>query len=145
MDVGVLISQPEAKFKPTLGISVANIGGVKNLRSDSKKKVLLYPSVNTGISFKLYQNRIITLTAASDIHSMNQNIDFSKKFGAGIELDIYSLLKIQTGIYQGYYTAGINFDLFLLNIRAVTYAEDVGDFAGSMENRVYMLELKLII
>ncbi len=141
VDLGVLVSQPESKFKPTLGISATSIGGV----ATPKDQMLMYPSLNTGVSFRLINTRPITITAAADVHSLNKHMDFSKKFGTGLELDIYSFIKLQAGLYNGYYTAGINFDLILINLRAATYALEAGDFAGTIENRVYTIDFKLII
>ena len=143
VDLGVLVSQPESKFQPTLGVSATNIGGIKSF--SNQEKVLILPSLNTGISFKLLKSKPLTITAAADVQSINQHMDFSKKFGTGLELDIYSLIKLQAGLYNGYYTAGINFDLILINIRAATYAKEAGDYAGSIENRVYVVDFKLII
>ena len=139
-DLGVLVSQPESKFKPTLGISATSIGGVS-----TGKHLIMRPSLNTGVSFRLIDTRPITITATADVHSINQHMDFSKKFGTGVELDIYSFVKLQAGLYNGYYTAGINFDLILINLRAATYAIEEGDFAGTIENRVYVVDFKLII
>lgn len=143
VDLGILVSQPESKFKPTLGVSIANIGGISSL--DGKHNQLLRSSLNTGVSLRLIKTKPFTITWAADVHSLNQHMDFSKKFGTGLELDIYSFIKLQTGLYNGYYTAGINFDLILINIRAATYAQEEGDFAGNIENRVYVLDFKLII
>ena len=57
----------------------------------------------------------------------------------GVELGIWSFLKLQAGVYHNALTAGVNVDLFLFDIRAATYASE------KAKSRVYTVELKILI
>ncbi len=148
-DVGILFT-PVKTMEPTLGISITDIGGTPYTKMDIGGEALGTPdialaSVNAGVSFKPIQTNRMYVLAAADMHSINQPYSFSKKFNLGVEWGYGSLIKVQAGLHQGYMTGGFQFDVGLFNLRAVTYSEELGTTAGSIEDRRYALQLKLLI
>ena len=148
-DAGLLFT-PIKTMQPTIGISVANIGGVPYTKMNVSGAAIgapavEEPSVNTGFSIMPIQSGWLTLLTAVDFHSINREYSFSKKVNFGLELGLSSLLKIQTGFHQGYMSGGFQFDVGLLNLRFITYAEEMGPTAGTLEDRRYAVQIKLII
>lgn len=148
-DIGILFT-PVKTMEPTLGVSITDFGGTTYKKMDIGGTALgtpdiALPSVNAGVSFKPIQTNRTYVLASADMHSINQPYSFSKKFNLGMELGLGSLFKVQAGLHQGYLTGGFQFDVGLLNLRAVTYSEELGSTAGSVEDRRYALQLKLLI
>jgi hypothetical protein len=88
------------------------------------------------------------ILCAVDAHAINQPHHYSKKFNMGLEWGYGQIIKLQTGLHQGELTGGMQFDVGLLNLRFVTYAEQLGPIAGQDDNlrdRRYALQLKLLI
>jgi hypothetical protein len=117
-----------------------NVGGTA-----IQKPELVQPSVNMGLSLRPVDTQGLYLLTAVDVHSMNQAFSFSKKLGIGAELGLGSIVKMQTGLYHGYPSAGLQVDVKLLKIRLVTYAEELGESSGQQADRRFALQLKLLI
>jgi hypothetical protein len=149
-DIGLLFT-PIKPMEPTLGISITDIGGTsyEKFKLDKEKNVGTPDqqpmSINVGVSAKPWSKNRMHLLTAVDMHSINQPISFSKKLNLGSELALGSILKIQAGLHQGYFTGGVQFDVGLLNLRMVSYSEELGTVAGTTESRRYAVQLKLLI
>lgn len=148
-DVGILFT-PTKTMEPTLGVSITDLGGTVYEKFDVGseaigKPEMKLPSVNTGISFKPYQANSNHLLIAADAHSINQPFSFSKKLNFGAEWSLGDMFKLQCGLHQGYLAAGFQFDVRLLKVRFATYSEEMGATAGSIEDRRYALQLRLLI
>lgn len=152
-DVGLLFT-PIKTMAPTLGISVTDIGGTSFTKqldvagSALGKPNLRLPSVNTGVSLTPWEAKGMYLRTSVDAHAINQPEHFSKKFNLGLEWGYGSIIKVQTGLHQGEFSGGFEFDVLLLAIRFVTYAEQLGVVAGENDNlrdRRYALQIKLLI
>ena len=105
------------------------------------------PSVNTGVSLKPYNQNNMYVTTSMDAHAINQPVHFSKKFNLGVEWGYGSIIKVQSGLHQGEYSGGFEFDVFLFSARFATYAEQLGTIAGqddSLSDRRYALQIKLL-
>lgn len=152
-DFGLLFT-PIKPMSPTLGISITDIGGTPYTAIDLGAETKLgapparLPSVNTGISLKPYEANNMYVRASVDAASINQPMHYSKKFNLGMEWGYGSIIKVQTGLYQGELTGGFEFDVFLFSCRFATYAEQLGAIAGQdkdLSDRRYVLQLKLLI
>jgi hypothetical protein len=149
-DIGLLFT-PIKTFEPTFGLSITDLGGTtykeaKLSDTDSTgAPPLTLPSVNIGMSLKPLQKDRLYLLTSVDMHAINQPSSFSKKLNLGTELGYGSLIKVQAGLYQGYLTAGLQFDVSVLNIRLITYAEELGSVAGYKEDRRYAAQIKLLL
>ncbi|MBF0440339.1 MAG: hypothetical protein HQK54_00380 [Oligoflexales bacterium] len=149
-DVGILFT-PVKTMAPTLGVSITDIGGTPyNVLNVSDSATLgapkpELPSVNVGMSIKPWQTETMYLLSAVDMHSINQPFSYSKKLNLGLEWGFGRIIKIQAGLHQGYLTGGFQFDVRLLKIRFATYAEEMGAVAGTLQDRRYALQLKVLI
>ena len=150
-DFGMLFT-PIKTMEPTLGLSISDFGGTPYSKMNISGQAAAapearLPSVNMGVSVKPYQTANSYISTAIDVHSMNQPFSFSKKFHIGVEYGLGSIIKLQTGLHQGYLTAGFQFDVGLLNLRYATYSEELGVQAGkaSVDNRRHVVQLKLLI
>ena len=88
--------------------------------------------------------------AAIDAQQINRPFSYTKKLNMGVELGLLDMLRLSTGLHQGYLTGGMQFDLKFWNyrmitLRAVTYSEELGTLAGSNEDRRYAVQIKLIM
>lgn len=148
-DFGILFT-PVKTMEPTLGISVTDIGGTGYKKLDVGGEAVRapdieLPSVNVGMSLKPLQSGRMYLLTAVDFHSINQPYSFSKKLNIGSEFGYGKIIKLQAGLHHGYMSAGLQFDVGLFNLRAITYAEELGTVAGTVEDRRYALQLKLLL
>ena len=151
-DFGLLFT-PIKTMSPTIGISVMDIGGTPYKKVNVSGEALgapppREPSVNMGLSLKPWESGAMYLLTAIDADAINQAAHYSKKVNAGAEWGYGSIIKVETGLHQGELTAGFEFDVFLLSIKFVTYAEQLGTYAGqddSLSDRRYALQLKLLI
>lgn len=149
VDFGLLFT-PTKAMEPTLGISVTDFGGTPykklNVKGDTTgKPSTQLPSVNTGFSLKPIQREWAYLQVSADMHSINQPYSFSKKFGLGLEGGLGSVIRIQTGLYQGYMSGGFQFDIGIINLKLITYAEELGTVAGYKPDRRYAAQIKVIL
>jgi hypothetical protein len=148
-DVGLLFT-PSKVMEPTIGISITDIGATTYKAADVGSEAVGNPppqlaSVNVGFSMKPIQRDKLYLLTSMDMHSINQPYSFSKKWNLGTELGYGSLIKLQAGLYQGYMTAGFQFDVGLISLRAITYAEELGAVAGFKEDRRYAVQIKMLL
>jgi hypothetical protein len=82
-----------------------------------------------------------------EVHDVTEQIeiddDLFKRVHLGAEVRFPQIVAIQAGVNQGYYTAGVTLDLWILTIAAATYAEEMGDAAGQRADRRYVAQLTL--
>jgi len=152
VDFGMLFT-PIQTGEPTLGISVADIGGTPYKAQKSGSLELgaprpRDPAVNTGISFKPIKTDSYYVLTTIDAHAINQPIHFSKKLNFGTEWGFGRVLKLQAGLHQGSLSGGIQLDAWLLVLRFATYAEELGTVTGESaitSDRRYVAQLKLLL
>lgn len=151
-DFGLLFT-PIKTMAPTLGLSILDFGGTPYKKMNISGTALgapapRLPSVNMGLSLRPWESGPMYLLTAIDADAVNQPVHYSKKVNLGAEWGYGSIIKVETGLHQGELSAGFEFDVFLLSIRFVTYAEQLGTVAGQDDNlrdRRYALQLKLLI
>lgn len=148
-DFGLLFT-PIKPMEPTIGISITDIGGTTYKKMNIGGEAAgtpstTLPSVNTGFSIKPFQTPSQYWLMAIDAHAINQPYSFSKKLNLGTEYGVGRILKLQMGLHQGYLSGGFQFDVRLLKLRFVTYAEEMGTSAGTLQDRRYAVQLKLLI
>lgn len=151
-DVGLLFT-PVKTMEPTLGLSIADLGGTPFKQFDISGTALgapknRQPVLNTGISLKPIMTGTTYLLVSADAHAINQPIHYSKKWNLGLEWGYGSIIKVQSGLHQGELAMGFEFDVFLFTCRFATYTEQLGTIAGQdsdLRDRRYVLQLKLLI
>lgn len=147
-DVGLLFT-PIKTMEPTIGVSLTDVGGTSYKKLDVGESSTSapdpeLPSLNVGISLKPLQAGRMYLLTSMDMHSINQPYSFSKKFNMGTELGLGDLFKIQAGLHQGYLSGGFQFDVGLINLRLISYAEEIGSIAGQVPDRRYAAQVKIL-
>lgn len=151
-DLGLLFT-PVDNMEPTLGLSITDFGGstyspIQIGSNNTGAPRLRLPSVNTGVSLKPFRSGNMYLMTAVDAHMINQPMHYGHKLNLGLEWGYGQLIKIQTGLKAGYYTAGFQLDAGLLSIRLATYAVDHAPIVGlhsDLVERRYIAQIKLLI
>jgi hypothetical protein len=152
VDFGMLFT-PIKTMSPTIGVSITDVGGTPYEKFDVSGEALgapkaRLPSVNTGISLMPWEKNNMFLRTSVDAHSINQPAHYSKKFNLGAEWGYGKIIKVQSGLHQGEFSGGFEFDVFLFSCRFVTYTEQLGTIAGQddkLRDRRYALQLKLLM
>lgn len=98
--------------------------------------------ISLGISTRL-DTQLLTITPSLDYKYANRSdIQLTKKFNFGLELS-FPLLDVRGGFHQGYYTAGAGLDFGIIRVDAATYGVELGEYAGQLEDRRYVLQLTI--
>lgn len=136
LDLGVIYKLTSLGFTDTrVGLSMNNLIGSK--LGDAQD---LDDHVDIGIAQEL-DLKATKLTLALDyvdlFSQLGDDDDFAKRVRAGAEVELMKFLEVRAGVYQGYFTAGLGLDGRVVRLDAVTYAEEVGAYAGQRADRRY--------
>lgn len=106
----------------------------------------LDPHVDLGVS--VVENLWITrATFAFDYVDLFSQLegdnDIGKRIRMGVECTLPMFLTVRVGLYQGYLTGGVSLNTKAVQIDALTYAEEIGAYAGQNEDRRYVLRFLL--
>lgn len=141
--------------KPTFGFvarNIADYGFGKSFKLINKEEVeppeKLHRVFDVGAKFEYPNFWIFGGRGEVDLRDLNHpNYSLRRSFHLGFEFDwtVTTWWKghYRIGVSQGYPTLGVSALLFIFNLDAVTYAEDVGSYDNPKENRVYMVKLNL--
>lgn len=148
-DFGLLFT-PTDVMEPTLGISVTDIGGTpfttpSNLKNYASTPEIVEQSINLGFSLKPVKQGPFQVLTTMDVHSINQGFSFSKKLNFGVEASYGSWAKLQTGLHQGYLSAGMLLDIGFFNLSLATYGVELSEYAGYREQRRYTAQIKFLL
>lgn len=163
LDIGVNYSPfTDNYWNPTIGLSVLNIGSMNMDNSYGGQPT----TVNLGISVApevSFLSKLVLAVDYADIFNANKvrvynfsdtdEVKFSDykesdalkrlRLGASATLlnTSYVSTTINTGLYQGAYTAGLNLELAILKFNLATYEEQIGTRSVSIADRRYMMQL----
>ena len=155
MDLGALYTFDYAILgiaTPTVGISLNNMLGTNygislggNYKVPDKYGQQRY--VNIGSKFDIETGLMIIpkVLFAFDINNIFMGGTLFKKVHMGFETVLFSFWAIRAGINQGYFTFGTGLDARFIKLEFFTYAEELGESAGSYGDRRYGLQLVLSI
>ncbi len=152
IDLGLLFT-PVETHKPTLGVSLTDLGNtsfqVINFGKVKPSAPAARPSsLNVGFSIRPLDEPAYYLSLSLDSHLNTQAVHYSHKLNLGMEFGLGDTLKLQTGLKDGFLTGGVQIDVGILSLRAVTYAVDHGIIVGQKDDfieRRYAVQLKLLI
>jgi hypothetical protein len=128
-DVG-LLWRGDSLLNPTVSVCWQDIG-----------YTTFYPSLGSPSPPPLEDNLTLGLSTYQSLlgfgwgagieyrHINNVDVDISKKFNAGLELDL-GIIDARGGYYQGWPTYGASVDLWLLTLDAAQYTIERGAVAG---------------
>ncbi|MDW8433316.1 MAG: hypothetical protein RMK35_00765 [Aquificaceae bacterium] len=146
-DVGIIYAFAQKSFlRPAIGASVMNIGDL-----DFKKAGKIPMTVNIGFSVNPKIPVFHSLILAADYIDLTQQYkedkDKGKRIRLGGELQLINRwwlqLALRAGIYQGYPTYGAEIGSMLFNLSYVSYAEEVGAYAGQKKDRRHLITLNI--
>ena len=138
-DAGVIINLP-LPLKPSIGATIQNIGDI-----DLKEAGMIERQVNVGVALQPDLG-IGTLTLAVDMMDAGKNLgsdkDTAKRLHAGAELKL-RILSVRAGISQGYPTAGLTLDLWIVKFGYAYYVEEIGAYAGQRPDYRHLAQLSI--
>ena len=86
---------------------------------------------------------MMSITPALDLRFLNDTkMQLNKKLNFGVEVSL-PLLDARAGFHQGYYALGAGLDIGIMRLDLATYGVEVGEYAGQLEDRRYLLQLTL--
>jgi hypothetical protein len=142
VDAGAIYSFLGLKsLNPAIGFSVLNIGDMDF--GDAGKMPM---TANLGLSINpdvpAFEHLIIALDYVDMFNNYSQDSDIPKRLRFGGELCLFKKkaigMMVRAGLYQGYGTFGADLRLGLLTLAYVTYAEEVGAYAGQDDDRRHL-------
>jgi len=164
-DLGAIYQfDTDSNVKPAIGVSIMNIGGLDFDDSYGSQPTTVNVGVSIEPNLSLFKKTRIALDYIDvlnankyRIYNLDQNdkvsytdyddSDVMKRLRFGISGVIYdnswSSLEVATGMYQGAYTAGIDFTAAVFRIGLSTYEEQTGPVSGDESDRRYSLNLSV--
>ena len=136
VDFGVIYKLSKFDFANTrLGISANNLFG-----SDLGDAADATRHVDIGFAQDL-DLKVTKATFAIDyvdiFNQFDQDSDLAKRLRLGVECEFLDIINVRAGLYQGYVTAGLNLEARIVRLDLLTYAEEVGAYAGQRVDRRY--------
>ena len=131
-DIGLMVKGSQ-RLKPTFGLTVRNVGTTKFTASTSTapKPDSLKQVVDAGVAIQP-GTKVSSFKILVDYWDLTSAIYESpyKKLHLGGELSIKDMLGFTAGISQGWSSAGIYADLYIMRIDGGIYIQEVSDRAG---------------
>lgn len=138
-DIGLKINPPLSILNPSIAIVAANITDLDFGAPGKPDKIPQQYNIGLAINPDLW---ILSSTIALEVDDITKETkgedDIYKRVHLGAELRFPAVLTIRGGINQGYYTAGISLNFWILRLEAATYSEEIGLFAGQKGDRRYL-------
>jgi hypothetical protein len=137
-DIGTQYVMPVSpSLQLSAGFALSNIGGVSfSSGADSQPSAAAF-----GLGLK-YSMQSFGARLAWDYRNAFADADWRKKTHIGLALDI-PMFSIYAGLNQMKYSYGLGFDLWLFQVTAVSYAEELGAILNLDTERRYLLQLAL--
>ena len=164
-DLGAIYQfDTESDIKPAIGLSIMNIGGLDFDDSYGSQPTTVNIGVSIEPKFSIFKKTRIALDYVDllnankyRMYNLDQNDEVSysdyddsdvmKRLRFGISGVIYdnswSSLEVATGMYQGAYTAGVDFTAAVFRIGLSTYEEQTGPVSGDKSDRRYSLNVSV--
>ena len=142
VDVGVIcklddMGMPGAK----IGISANNlVGGDLGDAQDVDDHV----DVGFAVDHEFWITKTTLALDYVDVFSqLGDDDDIAKRIRLGAEIKFPKVLSLRVGLYQGYFTSGLTLDAKYARLDILTYAEEIGAYAGQRTDRRYSLRFIL--
>jgi len=146
-DAGVIYDfWSDSWLRPSVGVSALNIGDL-----DFGDAGFIPMTVNVGVAVRPDVYYFPALTIGVDyvdaLNNFEEDDDPGKRLRLGGELVVFDkpvgALAVRSGLYQGYATFGAEIRLAVITISYLTYAEELGAYAGQDEDRRHLLMLNI--
>jgi hypothetical protein len=143
LDFG-LMYQGGGRTNPSFGLTINDIGDTKitpteetNLDLDLKQQINIGGSIEPGTKF----SKLKLLMDYRDIAGTVIKNPY-KRFHMGGELSVLNMIGIMGGINQGYPTAGLYFDFYILRLDLGYYTQEMGKRIGTRPDTRYFVRLE---
>jgi hypothetical protein len=142
LDLGAnfLIPVPLATFD--FSVVWQNVGNTTFIQ-DSTNSIPSEPNnlvAGVGADIRLL---LVTIRPEFDIrHITDADIQLFRKFNFGVEVSL-PLIDIRGGFSEGYYTYGAGMSFGPIRVDAASYAAELGDYPGQIEDRRYMATVSI--
>ncbi len=130
-------------LSPTFAVVVQNI---TDLDFSAQGLGILPQQINIGaaINPKFW---ILETTLAIEIDDVTKEVgtdsDLYKRTHLGAEVRFPKILTLRAGVNQGYLTAGLDLDFWLLKFGYANYAEELGTFSGQLVDRRHVAQITI--
>lgn len=136
-DVGVqYVKHIDPKQDFYFGASVTDVFGT-SFSSPQAQKIVMNPSI--GFAYRR-QLEFLKFKIAADIRNIDQAVSFGNKTHLGAEVSI-PLFDLYAGLNQLNVTYGAAFDIWVLRVTLLSYAEELGVRFHQLTSRRYMLQV----
>lgn len=136
VDLGVIYKLSKLQFANSrVGISANNlIGGGLGDAADATQHVDI--GYAQDVDFK-FTSATFAIDYVDIFNQFKQDSDIAKRLRLGVECKFLDIINVRAGLYQGYLTAGLNLEARIVRFDLLTYAEEVGAYAGQRVDRRY--------
>lgn len=143
-DLGLNFTLP-APTEPTLSLVYRNAGTTTFTHEEGNQAPPpIDPELIIGGAMKI-KGALVDIIPAVDYRYANRNdIQTLSKLHIGTEVAM-PFLSLRGGLNQGYYTAGVGFNLGLVHIDCATYGVELGAYPGQQEDRRYIAQFSFQI
>ncbi|HOJ13664.1 MAG TPA: conjugal transfer protein TraF [Deltaproteobacteria bacterium] len=121
------------------GVSASNLVGSKLGDAEDMKS-----HVDLGLAYVMDLG-IGKMTLGADYVDLfsqySGDDDLAKRIRVGAEWKFPAIASVRAGFHQGYFTCGATIDAWVVRIDALTYAEELGAYAGQRSDRRYTVSL----
>lgn len=141
LDLGVIykIGSYQVAGRPgtiQMGLSASNlIGGSLGDAED------LDPHIDLGVATRIGEDLTLALDFVDLFGQMGEDDNIGKRIHFGLEYRMTETISARTGLNQGYLTLGVGLATKNIQLDLLTYAEEVGTYAGQRDNRRYLLRM----
>lgn len=141
IDVGTKLNLP-LPLKPTAAVVVQNITDL-----DFGTLGKIPQQVNAGVAINPSIIGIVSTSWVLEIDDITKQVggeeDLYKRVHLGTELRFPKILSLRGGVNQGYFTAGLTLDFWILKLDGAIYTEEVGTYAGQRDDLRYAVQASL--
>lgn len=142
LDFGTSVTIP-SPIRPTVAFTIRNVGYTEFSHDEGiAAPPRQDPDMTVGASIMI-DALLFNITPSIDYRYIDRpDIQTGKKLHLGVEFDL-PLISLRAGLNQGYYTAGAGLDFGVLELEAATYGVELGEYPGQLEDRRYMVQMKI--
>lgn len=141
LDAGAKLNLP-LPLKPTVAVVVQNITDL-----DFGTLGKIPQQVNAGVAINPSIIGLISTSWVIEVDDLTKQVggeeDFYKRVHLGAELRLPKILSLRGGVNQGYFTAGLTLNFWILRVDGAIYTEEIGTYAGQRDDRRYAAQISL--
>jgi hypothetical protein len=136
VDLGVIYTFSKFQFANSrVGISANNLlGGGLGDAADATQHVDIGFAQDLDLKVT---NATFAIDYVDIFNQFDQDSDIAKRLRLGVECKFLEIINVRTGLYQGYVTGGLNLEARIVRLDLMTYAEELGAYAGQRVDRRY--------